>query len=84
MKDLDFEIKKGEFIAVVGDVGSGKSSLLRSLVGDLINLQESEIKKIVGPQSLNATVDNDTLAKLSKALLSNSYDSNNPVKVIED
>jgi ATP-binding cassette subfamily C (CFTR/MRP) protein 1 len=39
LKNLDLKIKKGEFIAVVGDVGSGKSSLLRALIGDMISLE---------------------------------------------
>lgn len=35
LTDLDLNIKKGEFVAVVGDVGSGKSSLLRAIIGDM-------------------------------------------------
>jgi len=31
LKDLSFQIHEGEFVAVVGEVGSGKSSLLLSL-----------------------------------------------------
>ena len=32
LKNMNFEIHKGEFIAVVGEVGSGKSLLLQSLI----------------------------------------------------
>jgi ABC-type transport system involved in cytochrome bd biosynthesis fused ATPase/permease subunit len=32
---LNFEIKKGELIAVIGTVGSGKSSLLSALLGEM-------------------------------------------------
>ncbi|GFO41988.1 multidrug resistance-associated protein 4 [Plakobranchus ocellatus] len=35
LKYISLEIKKGELIAVVGVVGSGKSSLLMSLIGEL-------------------------------------------------
>ena len=36
LKGIDLEIKKGEFVCIIGDVGSGKSSLLSSIIGDLI------------------------------------------------
>ena len=41
-------VKKGEFISIIGDVGSGKSSLLQSIVGDLIHIPESEIIEFGG------------------------------------
>ncbi len=34
LKSIDFNVKKGEFIAIVGEVGSGKSMLLLSLMGE--------------------------------------------------
>ena len=36
LKDIDLQIQKGEFVCIIGDVGSGKSSLLQSVIGDLI------------------------------------------------
>ncbi|KAL3517448.1 hypothetical protein ACH5RR_020037 [Cinchona calisaya] len=35
VKDLNFTIKKGEHAAIVGTVGSGKSSLLASILGEM-------------------------------------------------
>ncbi|XP_071720884.1 ABC transporter C family member 4-like isoform X1 [Rutidosis leptorrhynchoides] len=35
VKNLTFEIKKGELAAIVGTVGSGKSSLLSSVIGEM-------------------------------------------------
>ncbi|KAJ3027434.1 UNVERIFIED_CONTAM: ATP-binding cassette sub- C member 8 [Siphonaria sp. JEL0065] len=35
IEDLNVTIKKGEFVAIVGQVGSGKSSLLSSILGEL-------------------------------------------------
>lgn len=32
---LSFHIKKGEFVVIVGEIGSGKSSLLAALVGEM-------------------------------------------------
>ena len=33
LKELNFEMKQGELLAVIGTVGGGKSSLLLSLLG---------------------------------------------------
>ena len=35
LKNLDLSIKQGEFVCIIGDVGSGKSSLLNAIIGDL-------------------------------------------------
>ncbi|KAJ0743495.1 putative ABC-type xenobiotic transporter [Helianthus annuus] len=35
VKNLNFEVKKGELAAIVGTVGSGKSSLLASVIGEM-------------------------------------------------
>ncbi|PYH40482.1 ATP-binding cassette transporter YOR1 [Aspergillus saccharolyticus JOP 1030-1] len=35
LKDMSFEISRGELIAVIGPVGSGKTSLLAALAGDM-------------------------------------------------
>ena len=36
LKDIELKIKKGEFVCIIGDVGSGKSSILSTVIGDLI------------------------------------------------
>lgn len=43
LKDIEFNIKKGEFVCIIGDVSSGKSSLLSALIGDLIYISEPEL-----------------------------------------
>lgn len=35
LKNLELKIKKGSFVAIVGTVGSGKSSLLQALIGEM-------------------------------------------------
>mgnify|MGYP003509549284 FL=1 len=35
LRDVDFRVKKGEFIYLLGKVGSGKSSLLKSLYAEV-------------------------------------------------
>jgi ABC-type polysaccharide/polyol phosphate transport system ATPase subunit len=35
LKDIDVRIPRGQLVAIVGAVGSGKSSLLQGLIGDM-------------------------------------------------
>lgn len=35
LKNIKLKVKKGEFIFIVGEIGSGKSSLLHSIIGEL-------------------------------------------------
>ena len=42
LDNISLKINKGEFIYFVGKTGSGKSSLLKSLYGD-INIESGEI-----------------------------------------
>jgi ABC-type cobalamin/Fe3+-siderophores transport system ATPase subunit len=44
LKDMDFNVNKGEFVCVVGAVGCGKSSLLNAISGNLIYMPEASIK----------------------------------------
>lgn len=36
LKNISLKIKKGEFVCVIGEVGSGKSSLISALLADMI------------------------------------------------
>jgi ABC-type lipoprotein export system ATPase subunit len=42
LKNVNCSIKKGEFVCIIGDVGSGKSSLLQALIGDMLPLNEND------------------------------------------
>lgn len=44
LKDVDFQVDEGEFIYIIGKVGSGKSSLLKTLYCEL-DLVEDETEK---------------------------------------
>ena len=67
LKDISFQIKRSEFIVVVGEIGAGKSSLLAALVGEMRRTEG--IVKLGGtvgfcPQTAwiqNATVRNNIL-----------------------
>ena len=45
LKDIKVEIKKGEFVVIIGDVGCGKSSLLQALIGEMLYVDEFLILK---------------------------------------
>ena len=45
LKSINLNIKKGEFVAIIGDVGSGKSSLLSCILGDMLFIDQSVIEK---------------------------------------
>ena len=38
LKNINFEIKQGEFICVIGEVGCGKSSLLQAILNNMLSL----------------------------------------------
>ena len=48
LKNLDLQVYKGEFLCIIGDVGSGKSSLLNACIGDMIYVPEREINEFGG------------------------------------
>ena len=40
LKNIDLKVKKGELVFIVGKIGSGKSSLLSALIGDLLPVSQ--------------------------------------------
>lgn len=47
LKDVSFQIRKGEFSYLVGRVGSGKSSLMKTMYAD-VGLETGEEAKVMG------------------------------------
>ena len=45
LKSLELTIYKGEFILIIGEVGAGKSSLINSILGDMIYVNEATLKE---------------------------------------
>lgn len=50
LKDIDLKIKKGSFVCIIGKVGSGKSSLLSALIGDLLPVPDHILKSYMGSE----------------------------------
>ena len=47
LKDVDFNVEEGEFIYIIGKVGSGKSSLLKTMYQEL-DIDEAEKAEVLG------------------------------------
>ena len=52
LKDINLQVMRGEFVVIIGEIGSGKSSLLSSIVGEMLYIPEKTRKKY-GDQQLN-------------------------------
>ena len=78
LKQLDLEVKRGEFLCVIGDVGSGKSSLLNSVIGDMIYVPDAEVENFGG---LDQEGDKDSFNELKSKVL--SPDFNVPTKPVK-
>mmetsp|Transcript_16819 Transcript_16819/g.48894 ORF Transcript_16819/g.48894 Transcript_16819/m.48894 type:complete len:1597 (+) Transcript_16819:77-4867(+) len=52
LRDLDVSIPKGELVAVVGEVASGKSSFLQTLMGELHPVGPSFVEAPTGPNEM--------------------------------
>ena len=67
LKDVDFCINKGEFTYIIGKVGSGKSSLLKSFYGELdLYKEDCEMAEILGENLL--TIHRKDIPKLRRRL----------------
>ena len=51
LEGLNFEIKKGELLGVIGPVGSGKTTLLNCLIGETVSIKGTKLQ----PQSISIT-----------------------------
>lgn len=81
LRDIKLSVNKGEFVCIIGDVGSGKSSLLQSIIGDLIYIPQSEIDEFGGLDHEATQEELETLKKklLDPKLLANSTER--PIKL---
>ena len=79
LKDLKLSINKGEFVCIIGDVGSGKSSLLQAIIGDMIFIPQNEIDGFGG---LDFMATQDQLDRLKRRLLAPNFQvDDKPIKI---
>ena len=78
LRDIDLKIKKGEFVCIVGKVGSGKSSLLSAMIGDLLPLTKQQIDSYCGDQGFDKQLDQLETEAIQADMLYNTYNQDHP------
>ena len=86
LKNINFTVKRGEKVAIIGEVGSGKSSLLQAILNSLIilnplNCDGIHINGKIGYVSQNNWIQNQTIK--NNILFFNKYDKEKYDKIIE-
>ena len=86
LKNISLNIKPGEIIGIIGEVGSGKSSLLQSILNSLILLNPKECDGIyingsIGYVSQSSWIQNDTIK--NNVLFFREYNEDKYKEVLE-
>ena len=83
LKNIQLEIAKGEFIAIVGQIRSGKSSILSSIIGDMLYINNETINEYKNIEIYKPTDDEDKNTK-EYLLNLNNKNFNEFYKAIKD
>ena len=78
LKDLDIKVKKGSFVVIIGETGSGKTNLLNALIGEMIHLPKQAVSDI--GDSKRGLKDGE-MRYLEDALLHTDLTGNSPVTI---
>ena len=71
LKNIELEIAKGEFVAIVGQIRSGKSSVLSSIIGDMLYVNNEIIDEYKDNEIYKPTDNQDKNAKEHMLSLNN-------------
>ena len=83
LNNINFRARKGQMVAIVGQVGSGKTSLLNAILGELDKVKgEVKVKGSVAYISQQAFLKNDTLRR--NITFTMPYDEEKYQKVLRD
>ena len=78
IKDIDLKVNKGEFVVIIGEVGAGKTSLLSTMIGEMIHVPQKEID-FIGDKTRK--MQSDELKGLEHVLLNQDFTGKSPVTV---
>ena len=82
LRDINFSVKKGEFVCIIGEVGSGKSSLLNAILNNMIQVSPEEVKKILDSRLINDV--NDPLQIVPEGKISIALERDSNIENIEN
>jgi ABC-type protease/lipase transport system fused ATPase/permease subunit len=46
LRGINLSIKRGEFVGIIGDFRSGKSSLIQAIIGDMLYTQQTTLDQL--------------------------------------
>ena len=85
LKDINLEVKKGEFICIIGEIGSGKSSLIHAILNNMICLTPRSSKIIINGKlsyvSQESWIQNTTIK--NNILFNSEYSIEKYEKILE-
>ena len=79
LKEIDLEVNDGEFLCIVGATEAGKSSLINTIVGNLMYIPKSEIDVFGGLERVASQGELDTI---KERLLNQNFEvGEKPIKI---
>jgi ABC-type cobalamin/Fe3+-siderophores transport system ATPase subunit len=69
LKNITVKIPKGQFVCIIGKVGSGKSSLLSAMTGELLPISQDMIDYFKGDKDMTKELDQDETVALRDELI---------------
>ena len=78
LKSIDLNIKKGSFTVIIGECGSGKSSLLSALIGEMIHMPDQVATEI---GDWTRPIKDGEQRYIEDALLQTDLTKNSPIKI---
>ena len=69
LKDITLKIKKGQFVCIIGKVGSGKSSLLSTICGELLELPQQLVDHFKGDADMEKELNDQEAEAIQEEMM---------------